>query len=120
MRRRGSILAEVVISIMIFLIAIVALSGSILLSLRMTVDSGKVMQREQNVMNDCDAYLLKRSLTGSGAPGSSISSCDMAKTGQTLALGGEGSGGRAITYDLYKFYAADKKGSEIYVIQRKP
>ena len=119
MRRRGSILAEVVISIMIFLIAIVALSGSILLSLRMTVDSGKVMQREQNVMNDCDAYLLKRSLTGSGAPGSSISSCDMAKTGQTLALG-EGSAGRVISYDLYKFYAADKKGSEIYVIQRKP
>ena len=114
MRRRGSILAEVVISIMIFLIAIVALSGSILLSLRMTVDSGKVMQREQNVMNDCDAYLLKRSLTGSGAPGSSISSCDMAKTGQTLPLG------RVISYDLYKFYAADKKGSEIYVIQRKP
>lgn len=115
MRRRGSILAEVVISIMIFLIAIVALSGSILLSLRMTVDSGMVMQKEQNVMNNCDAYLLKRSLTGSGAPGSSISSCDMAKTGQTLALGE-----RAITYDLYKFYAADKKGSEIYVIQRKP
>ena len=119
MRRRGSILAEVVISIMIFLIAIVALSGSILLSLRMTVDSGKVMQKEQNVMNNCDAYLLKRSLTGSGAPGSSISSCDMAKTGQTLTLG-EGIAGRVISYDLYKFYAADKKGSEIYVIQRKP
>ena len=119
MRRRGSILAEVVISIMIFLIAIVALSGSILLSLRMTVDSGMVMQKEQNVMNNCDAYLLKRSLTGSGAPGSAITSCDMAKTGQTLALG-EDSAGRVISYDLYKFYAADKKGSEIYVIQRKP
>ena len=115
MKRRGSILTEVLISILIFTVAIVGLAGSIMLSLRMVVRSGVVLKQEQDMLNAYTTYMLKRDIEHTGNPTASADfKVTTINTPSSLRLGV-----KDINIDVYKYSLKDaKKGSEIYVIQR--
>ncbi|MCQ4762891.1 type IV pilus modification PilV family protein [Cloacibacillus evryensis] len=112
MMRRGSLLAEVLVSILVFTIGLLALGGCILYSMRLIAASKETLQQEQDVINAYDKYMLKRVIDNDGTP-------EGAQSGGsgTIRFSGNGSE-EEISYNLYRYSVTGKKGSEIYVIQR--
>lgn len=110
MKRHGSMLIEIVISILVFLIGILALAGSLTLSLKMIVQSGEATKNEQQVVNNYCNYSIKRTVKHSGSPTDFGAVLESSKSIQF-------SGGQPINFYVYHFALKDKKGSDIYVVQ---
>jgi len=113
MKRRGSLLIEVVISILIFLIGLVALAGSLTLSLKMIVQSGDATKQEQDVVNKYNEYTIKQvmkhnaTLTDYGA-------IQVSGVTFNITIGDK----QISNLKVYTFATKDKKGSDIYVVTR--
>ena len=116
MKRRGSLLIEVVISILIFTIGILALAGTLTMSLKMIVDSGQATKAEQeDTINKYQLYMLKRTVKHDGTPTDSAYGAAKLSNPSTASIK---LGGRTIQFDVYHFVTNGKKGSDIYVTQR--
>lgn len=127
MKRRGSLLIEVVISIVIFLVGLLALAGSLTLSLKMTVQSGEATKAEQEAVNGYNQYMLRstikhdvKSLNDTklqsyfGANDVTNSSAYRQGCGTSIKIG---TGAKTSEFKVYRFYTEGKKGSDIYVLQ---
>lgn len=112
MKRRGSLFAEVLVSIMVFTVGLLALGGCIIYSMKLIMASKETLQQEQDIINAYDKYMLKRVMDHDGSPDGAQPSGS-----GTIKLSGNGTE-KSVAYDLYRYSVTDKRGSEIYVIQR--
>lgn len=115
MKHDGSLIIEVLISILIFTIGLVALAGTLTLSLKMIVDSGQATKAEQeDSINKYEAYMLKRTVKHDGTPtDSAYSAAKLSSPSSTSVKVGD----RTMQFNVYHFVTSGKKGSDIYVIQ---
>ena len=124
MKRCGSLLIEVLISIVIFLVGLLALAGSLTLSLKMTVQSGEATKAEQEAVNDYNQYMLRSTIKHDvksldlqsyfGANDVTNSSAYRQGCGTSIKIG---TGAKINVFKVYRFYTEGKKGSDIYVLQ---
>ena len=88
-----------------------------MLSLRMVVRSGEVLQQEQEMLNAYTTWMLTRDIEHTGTPSAPVSAdfkVEPVNNPPTLTFGTKN-----INTRMYKYSLKDaKKGSEIYVIQR--
>jgi len=68
MTRSGSILVEVMASLLIFTIALVTFAGSIAFSLKGIISSEYVTEKEQLYINAYESYMINRAIGHSVSP----------------------------------------------------
>lgn len=61
-KRRGSLLTETLLSLLIFSIGLLVLAQSMTFSLKGIVDSAGVISERQKIVSSADIYLLRRSI----------------------------------------------------------
>lgn len=112
MKSRGSILTEVMVGILIFTVGLAALAGTIMFSMKIIKQSGETTLREQEILNAAESYMAKRFYEEDGSPEPPAEA--VSGLGGSIKLGN-----KTINYDVYRYRLTDKKGSEIYLLQRK-
>ncbi len=116
MKRRASLLIEIMVAILIFTTGLIGLAGSIMLALKMVAQSEATTVAEQSAINQYERYMAKRlSKEGASAKPGDYGGVQLSTSPISVAIGTSTSG--RITFDLYKFAVDNKKGSEIYVLQ---
>ena len=100
----GSLLVEVMLSMLIFTIGILALTLAFTFSVRVILDSGKATVREQKLAGDVETYLLVRTMKHEAAPSPS---------GGNFVINGKN-----LPFRLFRYSAAGKKTAAMYVIEK--
>lgn len=117
MKRRASLLIEIMVAILIFTTGLIGLAGSIMLALKMVAQSEATTVAEQSAINQYERYMAKRlSKDGAAAEPGAYGGVLLSTGTNSVTIGG--SPGRMIKFKLYKFAVDNKKGSEMYVLQR--
>ncbi len=106
MKRRGSIFVEVVVSILLFLVGILALTSTLMYGVKLVAESRTETAKEQEYRNRIENEVLGVIRSSSFVPsGSPILTDALTIKGKTL------------DFTLYR-YEEEKKGTEIYLLKR--
>ena len=108
----GSLLVEVMLSMLIFTIGILALTLAFTFSVRVILDSGKATVREQKLAGDVESYLLARTMKHDDAPSPSGEGVTELPGGNFVI------NGKNLPFRLFRYSAAGKKTAAMYVIEK--
>lgn len=112
MIRRGSLFVEVLISIVIFLIGMMALASVMTFSLYSVTRSGMALKTDQELANKVEIYMLTRVVSHDVTPSDTLASLVSSKKTANI-------GGFYFNYSIYRYKAADKYGSRYFILQRE-
>lgn len=114
LKRHGGLLIEVIISIFIFTIGILALTSTMLYSLKIVAQSRGVTVSEQGLINNAEIDLLNMTVEHDinfSPSGTSIAS--------DIILMNKNDSSKTLLFNLYRYKLDNKKGSAMYVIKRR-
>ena len=109
MKRHGGIFVEVIVSILLFTVGILALTGTLFYGVKMVAQSREETVKEQEYKNFLENEILGIISESNSAPsGTAISSTDkiIIKT-------------KELPITLYRYKQEGKKGTEMYLIKRR-
>ena len=116
MRRRGFSLPETLIAAILLTVGVAAVAATIILSLRMIVDSEAATIAQQSLRNDAEKYLLKRSLLHEDAPETSDKVTKMQPSAKLKFS--DGGTAKTLNYSVYRYMLPGRTSAPIYIAVR--
>lgn len=110
MKRRGGILVEVIVSILVFLVGLLALISSLVFGLRAVMDSAIALGLDQQPVNKIEEDLLGIIIEGETPTQHSGTTSSV-----QISIGGGN-----INCTLYHYQRMDGKGPTFYILKRNP
>mgnify|MGYP001244544362 CR=1 FL=1 len=110
--RRGSLFVEVLISIVVFLIGMMALASVMTFSLYSVTCSGIYLKADQELANKVETYMLTRVISHDVTPSDPLAS--LVSSNKTANIGGF-----SFNYSVYRYKTPDKYGSRYYILQHE-
>ncbi len=107
MKRHGGIFVEVIVSILLFTVGILALTGTLFYGVKMVAQSREETVKEQEYKNLVEKEIL-----------SIIREPSPALSGTPLAADKIIINSKEVTFTLYRYKQEGKEGTEIYLIKR--
>ncbi len=107
MKRRGAIFVEVVVSILLFTVGILALTGTLFYGVKMVAQSREDTIKEQEYKN----LVEKEILSIIREPSPVLSGTPIASDQITI-------NSSAVPFTLYRYKQEGKEGTEIYLLKR--
>lgn len=107
MKRHGGIFVEVIVSILLFTVGILALTGTLFYGVKMVAQSREETVKEQEYKN-----LVENQILGI------IREPSSALSGTPLAADQIIINSKAVPFTLYRYKQEGKEGTEIYLIKR--
>ena len=117
MRRRGFSLPETLIAALLLSVGVAAVAATIILSLRMIVDSEAVTTAQQSLRNDAEKYLLQRILLHTGTHKTS-DKVTKTNSSATLKFSDDAGATKLINYSVYRFMLPERTSAPIYIAVR--
>lgn len=117
MRRRGFSLPETLIAALLLSVGVAAVAATIILSLRMIVDSEAVTTAQQSLRNDAEKYLLQRSLLHTATPKTS-DKVTKTNSSATLKFSDDTGATKLINYSVYRYMLPERTSAPIYIAVR--
>ena len=106
MKRHGGIFVEVIVSILLFTVGILALTGTLFYGVKMVAQSREETVKEQEYKNLVENQIL-----------SIIREPSPALSGTPLAADQIIINSKAVPFTLYRYKQEDRAGTEIYLIK---
>lgn len=108
MKRTGAIFVEVIVSILLFTVGILALTGTLFYGVKMVTESRQVTIKEQEYKNSVENEILGIIQGSDPSPaGTSIGGPDQIIINS-----------RQLPFTLYMYKQEGKEGTEMYLIKR--
>ncbi len=112
MRRCGTLLIEVLISMLVFLIGVLVLASVMILSLNVVTHSKEAVKADRDLVNKVENYMISRTVSHVETP--SGASVKHILSNKTVNIDGF-----TLKYSVYRYMISDKLGSSYYILQRE-
>ncbi|MGD9667370.1 MAG: hypothetical protein AB7U31_07950 [Synergistaceae bacterium] len=107
MKRTGAIFVEVIVSILLFTVGILALTGTLFYGVKMVTESRQETIKEQEYKNSVEKEIL-----------GIIQGSDPSPAGTSIGSDQIIINSRQLPFTLYRYEQEGKEGTEMYLIKR--
>lgn len=107
LKRTGAIFVEVIVSILLFTVGILALTGTLFYGVKMVTESRQVTIKEQEYKNSVENEIL-----------GIIQGSDPSPAGASIGSDQIIINSRQLPFTLYRYKQEGKEGTEMYLIKR--
>ena len=107
LKRTGAIFVEVIVSILLFTVGILALTGTLFYGVKMVTESRQVTIKEQEYKNSVEKEIL-----------GIIQGSDPSPAGTSIGSDQIIINSRQLPFTLYRYKQEGKEGTEMYLIKR--
>ncbi len=107
LKRTGAIFVEVIVSILLFTVGILALTGTLFYGVKMVTESRQVTIKEQEYKNSVENEIL-----------GIIQGSDPSPAGTSIGSDQIIINSRQLPFTLYRYKQEGKEGTEMYLIKR--
>ncbi|MDO5563521.1 MAG: hypothetical protein Q4F74_07915 [Synergistaceae bacterium] len=112
-RRRGLLMVELLIAMLVFMVGLLALTLSLTFGVRLIKESGETTASAQSVTNSLETHMMDRILKGSSAATPSGDSVT-AMPDRSITING-----KTISLKCYRYRLGQKRATPLYIVERQ-